>query len=1219
MKIKRLISSGVWLVLAVILSSFLTLQVTAQTGTSAVTGTVQDPQGNAVANATVRLVNDEKGFSRTLTTSADGTFNFASVPPDTYRLEIEASGFKKSILTNIGALIDKPTESNVVLEVGAVTETVSVTADAIESIINTQDASIGNNFQPRQIQELPTDLRNIPSLLSLQPGVTRQGYVNGGRSDQANITLDGIDVNEQQNGEAFNSVLRITAESIEEFRVTTSNPNAAQGRSSGAQISLSTRSGSNDFRGAAFFFRRPNLGSANDFFNNRAGLPRPEIPRNVFGGAIGGPIIKNRFFFFYSYEGQREKIDVPVTRTVPLASLGNGEVRLRSLADGSIITLNRTQLSTIFATAGINQTALNYLASAAQRYPANVLDGSVGDGLNTGGFRFNAPTAEDLNTHIARLDYNLSRNQTLFVRGNMQSDLNTRTSRFPDTPAPQTWTHSTGVAAGHNWVIGSNKVNNFRYGLTRQAFTSGGDAAENLITFRFVFEPLTYSRTTSRVTPVHNFTDDFTWTIGDHTLQFGGNIRIIRNRRVDFQSSFDRAVINPSYYSGSGRSLINPIRSAGFNVSNTNLLNQAAVAAVIGRFSDYSANYNFDISGNLLPAGTAIQRTFATEEYETYIQDSWKLNQDFTLNLGLRYSLSRPVYETEGYQIRPNVPLGEYFEKRRAAAEQGKAYNELLNFELAGPKHKKPGFYSLDKNNFQPRVSAAWSPSFKSGFLGSLFGKDNESVLRGGFAITNDYFGQQIAVTFNRLSSLGFQYVSAIGPNTHNVTTSLGPLFTGPGQAVRNFTRLSPPANRFQTPADEDTRIENSLDSTLVSPINYNWSLSYGRRLPFGLFVEAQYVGRKARNLLVERDIMAFNNIKDPSSGMDWYEAAGRIYDLYYSNTPTSGVAPIPFFENLFPNLAGGGLTATQAVYNLNRTEAFGDWTYLQLLLDDANPARPNLFVHPQYAAFAAYSTVGRSDYHGGSLSIRQRLGTALTLDFNYTFSKSLDDSSGLQRSGGYGDAFILNSLRQEDNYSYSDFDVRHVINANAIWQIPFGRDRRFFSNMNKYADIFLGGWQIAGVYRWNTGLPFSTPLDLSGWATNWNLRSSYILTRPFQTSVDRNTTNIFPDLNALRDAMRPPKPGESGSRNVFRESGYSVLDASLSKSFQMPWSENHNLQLRWEVFNVFNQQYLSGIDTGSITPNIPLSNSTFTPGSGNLTSIQGTPRRMQFGLRYSF
>jgi hypothetical protein len=1137
-------------------------------------------------------------------------------------------------LTNIGALIDKPTETKVTLEVGSVSETVSVTADAIESIINTQDASIGNNFQPRQIQQLPTDLRNIPNLLSLQPGVTREGYVNGGRSDQANITLDGIDTNEQQTGAAFSSVLRITAESIEEFRVTTSNPNAAQGRSSGAQISLSTKGGTNDFRGALFEFYRPTLGSANTFFNNRDGVERPSLARHVFGGAIGGPIVKNRAFFFYSYEGQRERSETSVTQVVPLASLGRGEFRARDV-NGSIVSLNLAQLNTIYSAAGINPVALSILADAARRYPAN--DPSQGDQLNTGGFRFNAKTPEDLNTHIARFDFNLNRNQTLFVRGNYQNDTTLLAQAFPDTPSPSLWSHNSGLAAGHNWTIGNNKVNSFRYGLTRQAFTSGGDASENATYFRFVYQPLNYSYTLSRVTPVHNFTDDFTWTLDEHTIQFGGNFRIIRNKREDFGPAYDTAVINPSYYAQSGRSLIAPLRAAGYNISSTNLNAQAAIAALIGRFSQYSANYNYDLNGNVLPTGTPIRRTFASEEYEFYAQDSWKIRQDLTLNFGLRYSLSRPVYETGGYQIRPTVPLGDYFEQRRQSAASGTPYNELIQFELAGPKNDKPGFYSLDKNNFQPRLSFAWSPGFKSGFWGKLFGTENESVLRGGFSVMNDYFGQQLAVTFNALSTLGFTTSSEIGANTYNVTTNLGPRLTALGQRINNFPNISPLANRFQTPADEVARVESSLDSTLRSPVHYNWSLTYGRRLPAGFYVEASYVGRAARNLLATRDVMAFNNLVDPRSGEDWYTAAGRIYDLYYGGASINSVQPIAYFENLFPGLGAQlpsvfGLpaqpNATRAVYAINQNYAFGDWTYLQQLLDDdfsGGNRWANLFIHPQYAAFSAFSTVARSDYHGGNLSVRQRLGTSLTLDFNYTFSKSMDDASGLQTSGTYGSALILNPLRQQDSYAVSDFDVRHVINANGIWQIPIGRGRAFFGNLNKWADAALGGWQIAGVYRWNTGLPFDNLVDLSGWATNWQIRSAMVRTRPIQTSITRGANgqppNAFSNLEELKNSVRPPRPGETGDRNVFRGAGFSTLDMSLAKIFTMPWSENHRLQFRWEVFNVFNKQYFStaSLSNFSITPDVPLSNSQLSSGTGVYTDIQGTPRRMQFGLRYSF
>jgi hypothetical protein len=1204
--------------------------ISAQTDVAEITGTVTDAQGASVPAATVTLTNQERGFSRTTQTSENGTYRFPSIPPGTYSVQVEKSGFKKSVRNDVQAPIASTVEINLALEIGNVSEIVTVTGDTIDSIVNTQDASIGNTFQPLQIQQLPTDSRNIAGLLSLQPGVTAEGYVNGGRSDQANITLDGVDVNDQQLGTAFYSVLRATAESVEEFRVTTTNANADQGRSSGAQINLLTRSGGNDFRGAVFWLPRRTFGSANNFFNNRAGLERPNINRDVFGGAVGGPIVKDKLFFFYSYEGWRQKIDVPVTQIVPLPSLGQGILKFEDL-NGNIVTVPQSQFNTIYAAAGQNPAALAVLAAAAARYPAN--DNSAGDGLNTSGFRFNAPTSYDQNTHVLRLDWNITDNQQLFVRGNKQHDVTLNASAFPDTVSPERWDHNTGVAVGHTWTIGSNKVNVFRYGLTRQAYTIGGDANENAISFRFVYSPLNFTYGLSRITPVQNITDDFTWTKGNHTIQFGGNVRIIRNQRSDASPAFDQAVVNPSYYASSGRSLLTPL-SPLYSISTNNLDAQAAVAALIGRYSQYTANYNYDINGNVLPTGTIIERNFATEEYDVYAQDSWKITPNLTFNYGLRYSLSRPVYETEGYQIRPRIPLGDYFESRRQNAALGVAYNQTLDFELAGPKNDAPGFYSLDKNNLQPRISAAWSPDFDSGFLGALFGKNNESVFRGGFAITNDYFGQQLAVTFSNLSTLGFLTSDTIAPNTFNATNRLAPRFTGFGQQINNLPGVEPLANRFQTPADEDTRIELSLDSKLVSPINYNWNFTYGRKLPKGLYMEASYVGRKARNLLVQRDIMAFNNLVDPQSGMDWYTAAGMIYDFFYSGRDISTAAPIPYFENLFPGLgaAFGYANNTQGALFLNEAGAYGDWTYLQYLLDDdvwtGNGSWSNLFVQPQYGAFTAFSTVGKSDYHGGSISFRQRLGNSLLWDFNYTFSKSMDDASGLQTSGAYGTAFVLNALRQQDNYTVSDFDARHVINANGLWQLPFGKGRSYFSDMHPVADALIGGWQIGGIFRWNTGLPFSNLIDLSGWATNWQIRSRGVRIAPIQTSSTRGgdgqNANAFSDLKQLLASVRPPRPGETGDRNVFRGSSFSQLDMNLGKTFDMPWNENHKLQFRWEVFNVFNYQYL---DEGSMSafsftpadpfdPDIP---ARLSGNTGEYTDIKGIPRRMQFVLRYSF
>jgi len=304
-----------------LMSAFFVAIVNAQSGTTGVSGTIVDQNNAAVPGATVTIINPETGFTRTVTTNDEGKFNFLSIPPATYRVEVEATNFKKAINSEVQGLVDKTTEVNVALEPGDVSATVTVTSNTIESLINNQDATIGNNFVPEQITQLPTNLRRVADLLSLQPGVTREGYVAGGRSDQANITLDGVDINDQQTGgrtDQFQTrqgtVLRLTTEAVEEFRITTTIANANQGRSSGAQVSLITKSGTNDFRGSAFYFYRPTAFSANNFFNNLAGVERPSLARNTFGGSIGGPIIKDRAFFFYSYEGQREKKDESVTR-----------------------------------------------------------------------------------------------------------------------------------------------------------------------------------------------------------------------------------------------------------------------------------------------------------------------------------------------------------------------------------------------------------------------------------------------------------------------------------------------------------------------------------------------------------------------------------------------------------------------------------------------------------------------------------------------------------------------------------------------------------------------------------------------------------------------------------------------------------------------------------------------------------------------------------------
>lgn len=1218
---------------------------------SLVSGTVSDPNGNAVAGATITVSSTVTGITRTVTTRSDGSYQIPQLPPGIYRVRAEAQGFKSVIQEDVQVLVNTPLALNIgFTELGAVSE--SVTIQGGESTINTTDATIGNTFNSVQVKDLPLNARNVVGLLSLQPGVTTTGYVNGGRSDQANVTLDGVDVNEQQTGEAFFSVLRSTPDSLQEFRVVTTNPNADQGRSSGAQISLVTKSGTNEYHGSLYEYHRNTVTSANNWFNNRSRVPRESLLRNNFGGSIGGPVKKDKLFFFFNYEGFKESRGSTAVREVPLATLGQGIVRYRS-ADGSsdptcpsgtpsgVICLTPARINAAYTAAngvtpGVNQAALAALADAARKYVAN--DTTTGDQLNTSGFRFNASTPSSFATYIAKLDYNLTDKQTTFVRLNYQNDVVTRVRWLPDTFAPQTWTHPKGLAAGHTYTINNSLVNNFRYGITRDAFTSAGDSAENSVIFRFIFQPLAFSRTLSRVTPVHNITDDVSWTKGRHATQFGTNIRLISNNRTSFAAAYDAAITNPSFYDFSGDVVLfdaatvsTPIFS---NVSGGSRIDlRDALTAVIGRYSQYNSNINFARDGSLLPSRQGIERSFRTQEYEFYGQDSWRMRSNLTLTYGLRWSTSTPVYEGNGLQVKPTQSLGGYFDQRVAGANAGRPVNDPITVDLAGKANDRDGYYKQDWNNFAPSVAVAWSPNPKNGVLKAIFG-ENKSTIRGGFRMTYDRIGSALAVAFDLNSALGFTSFTTINANTFNLSSRLGPLFTGYNPNVRALPGLTLPSSlRFPLtePSDEDQRIQSSLDDTLVTPVNYSLNLSYGRELGAGFSVEVSYVGRIARDLLATRDIMHLNNLRDPQSGVDWYTAIGQLIDLRNSAVPITSVGNIPYFQNIFPRLAGTYnvqgtptvLTATQAAYRRIARSAVGglnttDYTFVQLLWDDGLGYGNNLFFHPQYAALSAFSTIGTSDYHSGQVSLRKRLSRGMSFDLNYTYSHSIDISSGLQTSGAYGAAFIQNPLDINANRGSSDFDVRHLVNANFIAELPFGKGKKFASGINSVGNALIGGWTLTGIYRYNTGLPAPSPFDDGRWSTNWNVQSNGFAIRPVASSPTRTgNPNLFSDPNAIYRSYRNSRPGEYGERNILRYPNYFTFDLGLYKSFNLPW-EGSRVVFRWETFNLTNTQSFTGLANRRLGQD-PFNQPGAPADWGRFTGIQGDPRVMQFALRLEF
>jgi hypothetical protein len=380
------------------------------------------------------------------------------------------------------------------------------------------------------------------------------------------------------------------------------------------------------------------------------------------------------------------------------------------------------------------------------------------------------------------------------------------------------------------------------------------------------------------------------------------------------------------------------------------------------------------------------------------------------------------------------------------------------------------------------------------------------------------------------------------------------------------------------------------------------------------------------------------SDIAGPSSGShhredpgtlpatDWYTAAAALYEHRIRNTPVGQVPEIPFFENLFPHgpwFGSPALTSTQNMYRFVARGAAGgwdflDWTFLQDMID-GDGIHPYIFYQPQYGALATWSTVANSNYNAMTLTLRERMRD-LTFDFNYTWSKSMDIVSGRQTLGLYSAALILNPFGPDDGYSVSDFDIRHMVNSNWLWKLPFGRGRRWGGDVPGAAEALLGGWSLGGVFRWNSGLPQMSPIEGGRWSTNWNMPSSLTRLRDPKAGPTKSGDhpNFFPDptyaYNSYRDAMA----GETGDRNVLRRPSFFAVDFGLHKSFRMPFNEEHRLTFRWEVFNATNTQRLGavgGVWGAAPDPQI----GTPPPGFGHINRIQGIPRVMQFGLRYQF
>jgi hypothetical protein len=949
-------------------------------------------------------------------------------------------------------------------------------------------------------------------------------------------------------------------------------------------------------------------------------------------------------------------------------------------------------------------------------------DPAAGDGLNYAGFVFRAPTNLDNDVAIAKLDYHLTSDgrHSVFWRGALQELRNPGAPFLPgDAPEQTLADHSKGFVVGYIAVLSSTMTNSFHWGFTRQSYGIVGNTDQQWNTFLGLDQGITFSHNFQ--VPLHNFLDDFSWTKGTHTFQFGTAIGIARDPRTSYLHSNTLGLgttnwTSPIGFAGTSSTLdpTNTSPNAHPFISGPEPLTATQydrpLLALFGMISDVVANYNLDRNGNVQPQGTPVKRNYGLDWYEFYGQDTWRVKPNLTLTYGLRWSFFPPPWETNGLQTSPTFGLGTQFAQNVRNMRQGIGYGGMppIEFTLGGPVNHGPGFYGFEKTDWSPRISIAYSPRPQGGLLKKIFGDNDKTVIRAGFSRVYDRAGFALLNSFDQIGSAGLSTTIQNTCCTVGVTSAENlPRITGINNIPQNningvpFLLPPPPPGWPQTPTVSAQANLWGIDNTLKTPHAYTVDFSVGRELPKRFSLQISYVGRFGRDLLTQRDLTQPLDIVDPLTGIDYYTAASALSNLarkfalannggvptnYYQSVPTTAqissvtaamLGPTAqYWLDMLPPLRAGAkqyrdsltcftpslppTTSTsdgllQTVFDLYYNPALSvigdeivglaDIDSYGGLTDNTIPCSPfptqsyffkgppgllgngsGQFLNNQAFSTYAWSSIGSSSYHALQASLRKQFSHGVQFDLNYTYSKSIDVTSAASRVGfavyGYTNIGLVGS-RLANAFSpnlaraVSDFDLTHQLNLNWIADLPFGRGKAIAGGASGMKEALIGGWQLSGIARWTSGFPFSVDGG-QRWPTDWFLTAIAQMTSKPKTGTFKGngSVNVFADPAAAQADFTLPLPGQVGSRNVLRGDGYAGLDMSLVKRWKMPYSENHSLQFRWEVFNVLNLTRFNAQGVGSSL----LTSLTQSPNNfGAYTSLLTQPRVMQFALRYEF
>ncbi len=1161
----------------------------AQSNTGTLSGTISGPDG-VLPGATVVVTDNQTGRERKVVTTGEGGFTIPQLDVGLYTVKVTAPGFKTSTINEVKIDVAKQYDLNVTLEVGAVEETVTVTAG--EDLIHASSGELSNTVGSKQIQELPLNGRNPLALVTLQAGTSSNGaqttVINGQQSSFTNITRDGINV--QDNFIRSNAVDfipdRPNVDDTGEFTIITQNAGAELGYGA-SQIQLVTPRGSNEFHGALFLYNRNSELAANDFFRNAAKLDRPFLNRNQYGARVAGPVLRDKVFFFGSFEifRLRQSTANPTNRTILLPQARNGIFTYLDNA-GVRRTVNLLALPVAGFPSGLPADALVRNRFIDQT-PSVGNTTAVGDQLNTTGFGLSRKQNQDREAFTTRLDYDINAYNTLSGTFSYRKEFLMRpdvdNGGFTDVPAGFQDAHTPFLSLSYRMAPSANWSNEIRGGFQRSdpAFGSNDEDVDFFVGLPLISSPESTFRHQGRDTGIYNLQDNAVFAKGQHNIRFGGQLQVFRVK------SFVSFGTIPTYTLGTN---INTPQITTAQFTNATLFPggistpqrgtaNALLALLGGIVSAGTQTFNANEPSGQLQAKTDFITKLNYENLSFYVSDQWRVRPNLTINAGLRYELFTSIRNPDGIALEPLITPGQTIQQ--AILNPGGSTSFIGS---NGFNANDKNFFKTDKNNFAPILSFAYSPGFENGFMSRIFPGNGKTVIRGGYRVSyvNDEFvrGADNALGGNPGLSFG---ASAINPltNTSAINARLNalPAITAPTVTFpRTFvTNNAQSGNFFGTVF--------AIDPELQVPRTQEYNISFERELPFRMAMEIRYVGGRSNNLIRGVDLNQVN-IRDNGFLEDFIRARNNFIRTGNAACTTAGCQPL----TVFPRLGSGGLLTNATVQANLLNGAAADLAILYVTNNLAGTVK--FLANPNAGAVDLLLNGSRYRYNSLQMELRKQFSAGLYFQANYTFQKSLTDAGG---QGQTNFEPFLDARAPEIEYSRADTDTAQVFNFNTIYELPFGKNKRFL-NGGGFSDRLFGGFQLQTIIRASTGAPI-TIVDTVGTLnraarsgrqtalTSLNKEQIKDLIGVFKTErgvVYINPSVLNPLTGRASEGLANPtfngqvffnnNPGQtSGLERAFIDGpNFFNWDASIIKNITL--TERSRLQLRLEAFNVLNR-----------------------------------------------